>query len=77
MNLNIISYKTACIAIATAAFFCLLGWAGHQDYVEHVYYNMPDQVYEAITLKLGDGASNSEVVREYMDNKQYWDQYDY
>ena len=75
-NLNIIS-KRICIALGAAVFIILLGWAGHQDYVEQIYYNMPQETYEAISLKLGDGASNSAIVKEYIKNKKFWDQYNH
>ena len=73
-NLNIIS-KRICIALGAAVFIILLGWAGHQDYVEQICYNMPEDTYEAISLKLGDRANNSAIAEEYMKNKKFWDQY--
>uniref|UniRef100_UPI003FEF5125 hypothetical protein n=1 Tax=Bacteroides cellulosilyticus TaxID=246787 RepID=UPI003FEF5125 len=75
-NLNIIS-KRICIALGAAVFIILLGWTGHQDYVEQICYNMPEDTYEAISLKLGDRASNSAIAEEYMKNKKFWDQYNH
>lgn len=74
-NLNIIS-KRICIALG-AAVFIILGWTGHQDYVEQICYNMPENTYKAISLKLGDRASNSAIAKEYMKNKKFWDQYNH
>lgn len=35
------------------------------------WFNFPD--YENIVLKLGDEAGKQDIVREYMENKSYYD----
>lgn len=40
---------------------------------EEIIYNMPQTAYENIVLKLGDKASKQDIVREYMENKNYYD----
>lgn len=54
------------------ALLILLGIAGRCDYNEQVIYNMPDEVYKAMVLELGN-TSESRLVDEYMSNKEYWD----
>lgn len=54
------------------ALLILLGIAGRCDYNEQVIYNMPDEVYKAMKLELGN-TSESRLVDEYMSNKEYWD----
>ena len=54
------------------ALLILLGIAGRCDYNEQGIYNMPDEVYKAMKLELGN-TSESRLVDEYMSNKEYWD----
>lgn len=54
------------------ALLILFGIAGRCDYNEQVIYNMPDEVYKAMKLELGN-TSESRLVDEYMSNKEYWD----
>lgn len=35
--------------------------------------SMRDNVYESITLKLGDGCTVDEIAREYINNKSFYD----
>lgn len=56
-------------------FFALLGFAGNSDYTDEVYYSIPDVAFEEIVLKLGDHATRSEVVDEYVINKTYYDSF--
>lgn len=58
--------------IATVAFVYLLGVVGSYDLADEVVYTMNDEVYEAITEKIGK-ASNKEVAAEYFSNRQYYD----
>lgn len=51
----------------------IIGVAGRYDYNEEVIYNMSDNTYRAIKVKLGDGCSDTELVNEYRENKKYWD----
>lgn len=65
--------KTVKTILAITAAFLLLGFAGTMDYTEEVIYNMPQTAYENIVLKLGRKASKQDIVREYMENKNYYD----
>ena len=50
-----------------------MGIAGSADYTEQVVYTMPQEAYETIYLKLGDGCSDKQIANEYMSNKEYYD----
>ena len=54
--------------IAVAAVIILLGWAGRMDYTEEVIYNMPDEAYSQIKERLGEGASDYEIAKFYIEN---------
>ncbi|WP_242661043.1 hypothetical protein [Bacteroides cellulosilyticus] len=55
----------------------MLGIAGRQDYNQEVLYTMPQEAYEQIVLILGDDATDTDIVRTYMNNKQYYDNLSY
>lgn len=73
IDMNRITKQCLAMAIGTAAFILLLGYAGSYEYAEEVCLSMPDIAYENIILKLGDGASNKEIAAEYMGNREYYD----
>lgn len=73
MNLNRLTKQVTVFVIGFFAFFCFLGIAGSSDYNEQIVYTMPQEAYEAIYLKLGDGCSNKQIAEEYMSNKLYYD----
>lgn len=56
-------------------FIIFLSFAGTVDYSEQVIMNMPQETYDAIAEKLGDEASDYEIVQEYKNNKEYYDRY--
>lgn len=47
-------------------------YAGRGEYVDDVLVSMSFEKYQAIHDHLG-GASDSEIVDEYISNRQYWD----
>ena len=47
-------------------------YAGRGEYIDDVLVGMSNEKYQAIRNHLGN-ASNSEIVDEYIDNRQYWD----
>lgn len=65
------------IAFGSLLFIALLGYAGTLDYSEQIVYTMPQEAYEAIALKLGDGASNVAIAKEYMNNQEYYNSLSY
>lgn len=72
LSKQVLAFTLGCIA-----FFFLVGLVGRQDYAEQVVYTMPQEAYEQIVLKLGDGASKVEIANEYQDNKEYYDSLSY
>lgn len=76
MDLNKTS-KVLCIILTVVGAFAMLGIAGRQDYNQEVLYTMPQEAYEQIVLTLGDDATDTDIVRTYMNNKQYYDNLSY
>ena len=60
--------------IGVLGFIYLLGVVGSYDHADEVVYSMDDQVYELIVKKIGK-ASNKDVAKEYLDNREYYDNY--
>ena len=58
--------------LLVVALLLLLGIAGRCDYNESVIYNMPDNVYQVMKVKL-DNPSDSRLVDEYVNNRNRWD----
>lgn len=54
-------------------FFALLGMVGNLEYTDDVYYSIPDTAFEEIALKLGDHATRSEIICEYLSDRAYYD----
>lgn len=73
MNINRLTKQILVFVVGFIAFFVLMGIAGSADYTEQVVYTMPQEAYEAIYLKLGDGCSDKQIADEYMDNMKYYD----
>lgn len=71
-KMDLIMNKITKHTLLVIALLILLGIAGRCDYNEQVIYNMPDEVYKAMKLELGN-TSESKLVDEYMSNKEYWD----
>ena len=76
MDLNKIS-RILCIILTVIGAFAMLGIAGRQDYNQEVLYTMPQEAYKQIVLILGDDATDTDIVRTYMKNKQYYDNLSY
>lgn len=58
--------------LLVVALLLLLGIAGRCDYNESVIYNMSDNVYQVMKVKL-DNPSDSRLVDEYVNNRNHWD----
>lgn len=63
------------IGILFLSLFVAYGIAGTEDYNQMVIDSMPDEAYYEITQKLGQGCSNSDIVREYKTNREYYDSF--
>lgn len=57
--------------VGLVSFLILLGMAGACDYREAVISSMSQQAYDAIIEKVG--TSERDIVREYINNKSYYD----
>lgn len=55
--------------------FALLGMAGTAEYQVDVYYSIPEDALPEIQLKAGKYASRSEIIEEYMSDREYYDSF--
>ena len=61
MNFNRVTKQIIVFVAGFIMFFCLLGIAGTTDRTEQIVYAMPQEAYEAIYLKLGNGCTDRHV----------------
>ena len=47
------------------------------NHLLEVYASIPDNVYESISLKLGDKADNEQIARYYIEHKDLYDNLNY
>ena len=73
MNFNRVTKQIVVFVSGFIMLLCLLGIAGTTDRTEQIVYAMPQEAYEAIYLKLGNGCTYRQIADEYMANKQYYD----
>lgn len=60
MNMNRLSKQCIVFIAGMISFLYVLGLVGHQDYIEEILYNMPQETYDVIVQKLGN-VSRSEI----------------
>lgn len=75
--MNMLSKQCIAAVLFLLGFFSLMGICGTMDYAEQVCYTMPEEVYHAILDTLGDDASQVSIAEEYMNNKEYYDNFKY
>lgn len=68
MNMNRLSKQCMVFIAGMISFLYVLGLVGHQDYIEEILYNMPQETYDVIVQKLGN-VSRSEIAAEYEANR--------
>lgn len=73
MNLNRLTKQVITFIAGFIAFFAIIGIAGSIDHTEQIVYTMPQEAYEAIYLKLGNGCSDKQIAKEYTSNQKYYD----
>lgn len=73
MNNNKVFKQIAVFALGLTGFFFLLGIVGKYDYNEEVIYNMTETAYNVIVDSLGEGCSDTQIVKTYLSNKDYYD----
>ena len=55
--------------VAVIAAIIMLGYAGRVDYTDAVMNTMSESEYKAIKEMLGEGASDYEIARYYIENR--------
>lgn len=73
MNINKVSKQIAVFALGFTGLFFLLGIVGKSDYNQEVIYNMNETAYNVIVDSLGEGCSDTQIVKTYLGNKEYYD----
>nr|DAI64047.1 MAG TPA: protein of unknown function (DUF5411) [Caudoviricetes sp.] len=73
MNNNKVFKQIAVFALGFTGFLFLLGIVGKSDYNEEVIYNMTETAYNVIVDSLGEGCSDTQIVKTYLSNKDYYD----
>ena len=73
MNNNKVFKQIAVFALGFTGFLFLLGIVGKSDYNEEVIYNMTETAYNVIVDSLGEGCSDTQIVKTYLNNKEYYD----
>lgn len=74
MNMNKYSERILKVLLVVSMVLAML-YAGRCDYNEEVLVLMSDKTYHAICTELGT-TDESRVVKEYMSNREKWEQYD-
>lgn len=73
MSMNRLTKQTLMFVTGFILLFFILGIAGNADLTEQIVYTMPQEAYEEIYLKLGNGCTDSQIAKEYLSNKSYYD----
>ena len=68
MNMNRLSKQCMVFIAGMISFLYVLGLVGHQDYIEEILYNMPQETYDVIV-----NVSRSEIAAEYEANRAFYD----
>lgn len=55
--------------VAVIAAIIMLGYAGRVDYTDAVMNTMSESEYKAIKERLGEGATDYEIARYYIENR--------
>lgn len=73
MILNRLTKQVTIFVLGFIAFFAIIGIAGNIDHTEQIVYNMPQEAYETIYLRLGHGCTDKQIANEYLNNQAYYD----
>lgn len=73
MNMDKSSKQIIVFIVGVVGFFFLLGIIGKSDFNEEIIYNMNETAYNVIVDSLGDGCSDTQIVKTYLGNKEYYD----
>lgn len=70
MNMNTISKIALAIAVAVMSVIIL---SNHKDYSSKIVSNLSENAIESIKCKVGPDAGNTEIAKEYLNNKAFYD----
>ena len=59
--------------LSVAAICILFAIGSQKDFEEEVIQSMPAETYQAVRANLPEGASQADIVEEYMDNREAYD----
>lgn len=71
--MNKLTKQTLVFVSGMILFLFAIGIAGRLERTEQIVYTMPQEAYEQIYLKLGNGCTDYEIAKEYLSNKEYYD----
>lgn len=72
--MNRVTKQTLTFVSGFIAFWLILGLISSPDYVGDIIEDMPEGVYEQISIELGDeSTSDFQIAKRYLDNKKYYD----
>lgn len=74
ITMNRVTKQTLAFVSGFIAFWLILGLMSSPDYVGDIIEDMPEGVYEQISIELGDeSTSDFQIAKRYLDNKKYYD----
>lgn len=68
------SIKKLQMCLGIMGMIIALGAAGSSDYEDSVIDNMSQSAYDLVAASLPADATRSDIVREYLDNKEMYEQ---
>ncbi len=71
--MNRLSKQTLVFITGFVLFIIAIGLAGKTERTEQIVYTMPQEAYEEIYLKLGNGCTDHQIAKEYLSNQRYYD----
>jgi len=74
MILNRLTKQVIIFVAGFIAFWVIIGLISSPDYVGDIIDDMPEGIYEQISIELGEkDSSDFQIAKRYLDNKQYYD----
>lgn len=74
MILNRLTKQVIIFVVGFIAFWAIIGLISSPDYAENIIDDMPEGIYEQISIELGKQGSNDfQIVKRYLENKNYYD----
>lgn len=74
MILNRLTKQVIIFVVGFIAFWVIIGLISSPDYAENIIDDMPEGIYEQISIELGEQGSNDfQIVKRYLENKNYYD----